>query len=82
MTEDLCIHDEWIDEACAALGVPRDQVDLPLLLGLAGRIAHRAARPMAPVSTFLLGYALASGQGSPDELRRRLLAVAPERPVG
>ena len=80
--EDLSIHDPWIDGVCAALGVPRESLDVDAVLALAGRVAHRVARPMAPVSTFLLGYALASGQGSPDELRRRLLAVAPERPVG
>jgi len=72
--EDLSVHDEWIEAACAALGVPRDDLDVDAVLALAGRVAHRVGRPMAPVSTFLLGYALGSGQGSADELTARLLA--------
>ena len=70
--EDLSVHDDWIEDACAALGVPREALDVDAVLGLAGRVAHRVARPMAPVSTFLLGYALGSGQGSADDLQARL----------
>ena len=40
---------------------------------LAGRVAHRVARPMAPLSTFLVGYALGAGGGTLDDLRRRVL---------
>jgi len=73
--EDLSVHGEWIEAACSTLGVPRDELDVDAVLGLAGRVAHRVGRPMAPVSAFLLGYALGSGQGSADELTARLLAV-------
>ena len=75
--EDLSTYDDWIDAACAALDVPRDALDVDAVLGLAGRVAHRVTRPMAPVSTFLLGYALGAGLGTPDELRQRLLDVRP-----
>ena len=68
--EDLSIHDPWIDEVCAALGVPRESLDVDAVLALAGRVAHRVARPMAPVSTFLAGYALASGAASFDAAPR------------
>ena len=71
--EDLSVHDPWIDEVCAALDVPRDAVDVDAVLGLAGRVAHRVARPMAPLSTFLVGYALGAGEGTLDDLRRRVL---------
>lgn len=73
--EDLSIHDPWIDGVCAALGVPREALDVDAVLALAGRVAHRVARPMAPVSTFLAGYALASGAASFDEVRRVILSV-------
>ena len=65
----------WIDGVCAALGVPREALDVDAVLALAGRVAHRVARPMAPVSTFLAGYALASGAASFDEVRRVILNV-------
>ena len=71
--EDLSVHDPWIDEVCAALDVPRDAVDVDAVLGLAGRVAHLVARPMAPLSTFLVGYALGAGGGTLDDLRRRVL---------
>ena len=70
--EDLSVHGDWIEAACAALGVPRDALDVDAVLGLAGRVTHRVGRPMAPVSAFLLGCALASGQGSADDLQARL----------
>ncbi|MFT3859789.1 DUF6457 domain-containing protein [Micropruina sp.] len=74
--EDLSVHDPWIDAVCAALDVPRTALDVDAVLGLAGRVAHRVARPMAPLSTFLAGYALAAGAGSLDEVRTRILNVA------
>ncbi|HOQ53611.1 MAG TPA: DUF6457 domain-containing protein [Micropruina sp.] len=73
--EDLSVHDPWVDAVCAALQVPREVVDIDAVLGLAGRVAHRTARPMAPVSTFLLGYALGCGGGTLDDVRARILAV-------
>lgn len=74
--EDLSVHDPWINAVCAALQVPREAVDVDAVLGLAGRVAHRVARPMAPLSTFLVGYALGAGGGTLDELRQRVLKVS------
>lgn len=76
--EDLSVHDEWIERVCEALEVSRTDLDVDAVLALAGRVAHRVARPMAPVSTFLLGLAIGSGAGSAEELRARLLAVEPD----
>ncbi len=73
--EDLSVHEPWIEAVCAALDLPRTAVDVDAVLALAGRVAHRVARPMAPVSTFMLGLALGSGGGSLAELKERLLAV-------
>ena len=73
--EDLSVHEPWIEAVCTALDLSRDSVDVDAVLALAGRVAHRVARPMAPVSTFMLGLALGSHGGSLDEVKQRLLQV-------
>ncbi|MGH3412317.1 MAG: DUF6457 domain-containing protein [Marmoricola sp.] len=62
------LHD-WIDELCDALDIEVD-VDESLVLDVAREAAHGVDRPAAPVSTFLLGYAVASAAGDPDEVDR------------
>jgi hypothetical protein len=62
------LHD-WIDELCDALDVELD-VDESLILDVAREAAHNVERPAAPISTFLLGYAVAHSGGDADELDR------------
>ncbi|MFI5803430.1 DUF6457 domain-containing protein [Streptomyces sp. NPDC051561] len=50
------VLDEWITAVKDELGVDLD-VDIPLLLDLARDAAHGVARPAAPLTTFLVGYA-------------------------
>ncbi|WP_310961622.1 DUF6457 domain-containing protein [Nocardioides terrisoli] len=69
------LHD-WIDELCDVLDVEID-VDESLILDLAREAAHNVERPAAPISTFLLGYAVARADGDPEELDR-LAAAATE----
>ncbi|MDP3967228.1 MAG: DUF6457 domain-containing protein [Nocardioides sp.] len=73
----MTLHD-WIDEACALLGLDHD-VDEALVLDLARVCAHGVERPAAPVTTYLLGYAAAAGrldaQGI-EERADRLTALA------
>lgn len=52
--------DDWTAAVCDALGLT-DEVDVPLLLDLAREAAHAVARPAAPVTTYLLGLAVARG---------------------
>lgn len=52
--------DDWVAAASDALGL-QDDVDVALLLDLAREAAHGVARPAAPVTTFLLGLAVARG---------------------
>lgn len=52
--------DDWVTEASAALGL-QDEVDTGLLLDLAREAAHAVARPAAPLTTYLLGLAVARG---------------------
>lgn len=48
----------FVEDACARLGIDPDRVDEHAILRLSRRVAHEGARPMAPVSTYILGLAL------------------------
>lgn len=52
--------DEWIAEVKATLGLDAE-VDVDLLLNVARDAAHNVMRPAAPVTTYLLGLAVANG---------------------
>lgn len=62
------LHD-WIDELCDALDIEID-LDEALILDVARDAAHNVARPAAPISTFLLGYAAARYDGDPEAIER------------
>jgi hypothetical protein len=51
---------EWIDAVCAELGITAD-VDVTSVLDVARDAAHNVERPAAPVSTYLMGIAVANG---------------------
>ncbi len=59
------VLDEWIAAAKADLGVDLD-VDTATLLDLARDAAHGVARPAAPLTTFLVGYAAGRAGGGPQ----------------
>ncbi|WP_308465536.1 DUF6457 domain-containing protein [Rathayibacter soli] len=56
----------WSARLTDALEVQGLTVDVQSVLGLAGRAAHAVARPAAPLTTFIVGYAagLASAAGT------------------
>lgn len=56
----------WCADVSEALALEGVEVDIKLLLGLAGRAAHQVLRPAAPLTTYLVGYAagLAAASGS------------------
>ncbi|MEU2026796.1 NTP transferase domain-containing protein [Streptomyces sp. NPDC016469] len=56
------VLDEWITAVKEELGIDLD-VDTGLLLDLARDAAHGVARPAAPLTTFLVGYAAAKASG-------------------
>ncbi|WP_405999669.1 NTP transferase domain-containing protein [Streptomyces sp. NBC_00829] len=59
------VLDEWITAVKDELGIELD-VDTGVLLDLARDAAHGVARPAAPLTTFLVGYAAAqAGNGGP-----------------
>lgn len=53
------VLDEWMTAAKAELGVEELDADTAALLDLARDAAHGVARPAAPLTTFLVGYAMA-----------------------
>lgn len=76
---------EWTSAMQEALGTDVD-VDINLVLDLARDAAHSVARPAAPLTTFLLGYAAALRGGTPADVTdvaaiiARLCATQPEGP--
>jgi hypothetical protein len=70
--------DDWTTAVCDALGLT-DEVDVPLLLDLAREAAHAVARPAAPVTTYLLGLAVARG-ADPEKAVEALTELAREWP--
>ncbi len=72
------VLDEWISAAKDELGIDLD-VDTGLLLDLARDAAHGVARPAAPLTTFLVGYAAGRAGGGPEEVAeatRKAVALA------
>ncbi|WP_406363158.1 NTP transferase domain-containing protein [Streptomyces sp. NBC_01579] len=75
------VLDEWITAVKNELGIELD-VDTGVLLDLARDAAHGVARPAAPLTTFLVGYAAAKasdGGGGPEavaEAARKAAALA------
>lgn len=60
------MFDSWLGEAAAQLGRPELALTAEqqtALLDLARAAAHSVARPAAPLTTFLAGYALGIGGG-------------------
>ncbi|PNG19294.1 NTP transferase domain-containing protein [Streptomyces cahuitamycinicus] len=72
------VLDEWISAVKDELGIDLD-VDTRGLLDLARDAAHGVARPAAPLTTFLVGYAAAQSGGGPEavaEAARKAVALA------
>ncbi|REK89199.1 molybdenum cofactor guanylyltransferase [Streptomyces inhibens] len=69
------VLDEWITAVKAELGIELD-VDTAALLDLARDAAHGVARPAAPLTTFLIGYAAGQQGRDVKELSDRAAALA------
>lgn len=68
--------EEWVAQLATDLGIAElTELDIGLVLDLARDAAHSVARPAAPLTTFLVGYAAGRSDGSPEEIRR-LAALA------
>lgn len=79
------LHD-WIDELCDVLDLDTE-VDEALVLDLARVAAHNVARPAAPITTYLLGFAAGAADADVDAIERlaaraQRLAEGWDRPAG
>lgn len=66
--------DDWVQHVKAELGVDVDP-DITAILDVARDAAHLVARPAAPVTTFLMGVAVAQG-AEPAQVASRISALA------
>ncbi|HET6966851.1 MAG TPA: DUF6457 domain-containing protein [Ornithinibacter sp.] len=66
----------WIAEACAAVGVDPDDVDVAAIHRLSRDIAHGFARPMAPVGSYILGLAVGARTARGLEVDQESLSAA------
>jgi hypothetical protein len=58
----------WVADLAAALEVDAAALDRNLLLDVARDAAHGVARPAAPLTTFLVGYAAGLRGGGTDAI--------------
>jgi hypothetical protein len=72
------VLDEWVQTLAAELRVPA-HVEQQQLLEAARVAAHSVARPAAPLTTFLIGLAVAAGTSVDDAVAavNRLAATWP-----
>lgn len=69
---------DWVAEASAAVGVDPAEVDIVQLHYLSKQVAHRLERPLAPVSTFILGLAVGSRRAGAQDALTRILETLPD----
>ena len=58
----------WVAELAAALEIDASALDRDLVLDVARDAAHGVARPAAPLTTFLVGYAAALRGGTREDV--------------
>lgn len=78
-------HEGWgrfVRDACAAINVDPAAVDVDAVLDMTREVAHAGARPMAPVSAYLLGLAVGGDpEADPERLRLIIEDAATAAPV-
>ena len=70
--------ESWVNELATALQVDPADLDRNLLLDVARDAAHNVARPAAPLTTFLVGYA-AGLRGGGAEVVAEVAGIAQAR---
>lgn len=66
----------FIDAACRAVDIDPALVDEDAVLTLTREVAHAGARPMAPVTAFVLGLAVGASPATDPEYLRRVIEDA------
>jgi hypothetical protein len=64
------VLDDWLEAACAELGIDPGEVHRDLILDVARDVAHGVARPAAPLTAYLLGLAVGGGTPVRDAAAR------------
>ena len=76
--------DDWVIKLSQDLGVKPDDVAISEILDLARDAAAAVARPAAPITTFIVGYAAGMRGGGRETIaetvRQALAAIASELP--
>jgi Domain of unknown function (DUF6457) len=76
--------DEWVTKLSEEIGVKPDDIAISEILDLARDAAHAVARPAAPITAFIVGYAAGMRGGGRDTIaltvREALAAIAAELP--
>jgi molybdopterin-guanine dinucleotide biosynthesis protein A len=80
MTDSPADLDDWVTELAEALGLDAPAVPVGLLLDLTRDAAHGVARPAGPLTTYLVGLAVAGGM--PPEAAASVTRAAIERRAG
>lgn len=79
--DDPAAWDEFVTLARAQLGLDDVELDYDEILRLSRRVAHDGAKPMAPISAYVLGLAVgANPDADPLELLARLNAAIDSAP--
>ena len=74
---------DWVSDACAAVGADAGAVDVTGIHGLTKEIAHGFARPMAPVGSYILGLAVGAraARGEPVDQAALTEAIRSTFPI-
>ena len=62
----------WLERVAADLGIPEVQIPEEILLNLTRDVAHNIERKLAPLTTFLIGYAAGRLNEDPIEVAARV----------
>lgn len=62
--------DRWSSELAALLGLDDAQIPTDLLLDVTRDVAHQILRPAGPITTYLIGLAVANGMSAEDAAAR------------
>jgi hypothetical protein len=68
------VLEEWVRQVNEALGIEGD-VDTKALLDVARVTAHKVERRAAPITTYLMGLAVAQGR-SVEEISKEVIKLA------
>lgn len=56
--ESRAVLESWRNNLVTELKLPDASIDIDGVLGLAGTVAHALVRPAAPLTTYIVGYAV------------------------